>query len=217
MQITRENIGDTLCLYQTGKHIRIFDVDPKYVCYETEDGYRYATSERFIDAFPVTDPSRIAVFNENYKLGKVLNHAEYKAFVDLLTPSEKEIFGANDVLGVIKAQQAHLDSRLAAERAKSVPGEALANLFLSQLSEMSCGSHDTLWGHKVQLINDWTYEFQIDGKIMDYASAKNHLSKVQFPAPEKKVSLSEAINAANLRKEKASSSDIVQEHSLAER
>lgn len=218
MQITNENVGDTLCLYEKAKYIRILDVNPQYVYYATEDGSHYATSERFADALLVTDPDRLAVFEENYMLGKALNAAEYKAFVHMFSDSEPERGEADNVLSVVRAQQEHLSSRLSSDRKKNVPGEALTAQFLSQFSERSSGSHVTFWGHKVQLLSSWTYEFLIDGKTMSYETAKDYLSKVQLcTEPTRKPSLSDTINAANIRRETSASPDIVRDASVPER
>lgn len=206
MQITRENIGDTLCLYASAKCIRILDVSPQYVDYATEDGYHYATKEHSVDAIPVTNSERLAVFDENYKLGRTLNAAEYKAFVGLFDGTKKENSAVNNVLSTIKEQQRFLDSRLHSDRGRTAPGEALANEFLSQLSERSSGSHDTFWGHKIKLISNWSYEFEINGKVMDYATAKDYLSQVRFSEPTKKLSLDDKIREAGNRREKVPSS-----------
>lgn len=218
MKITSDNIGDTLCLYESAKHIRIMDVNPQYVYYATEDGSHYATNEHFVNALLVTDPDRLAAFEENYMLGKTLNAAEYKAVVRILSDSESERGEADNVLSVVRAQQEHLSSRLASGREKNTPGEALTTQFLSQLSECSSGSHDTFWGHRVQLLSNWTYEFLIDGKTLDYESAKAYLSKVHFAKePARKPALGDAINAANLRREASTSPGVVRDTTAPER
>lgn len=200
MQITNANIGDTLCLYQTGKYIKITDVTPDYVYYMREDGDHYVTSEKSVAALKETNPVRLNKFDANSSFGKVLNAAEAKAFRLLMNSSQPEIAEANVILGLVREQQKHFSEKLQKERFSQCAGDSLAVEFISDLSEKSTGSHDTFWGHQVKLLSSWSYEFQIDGKTMDYSSAKNYLSNVRFAEPTRKVSLNDKIQDANLRK-----------------
>lgn len=212
MKITAANTGDLLCLYQTGKRIRILEVSDDYVSYQQEDGQRYATKERQADAFIERDPERISAFNENCRLGQALHAAELGALKALLSNpliSQSEREDADRVLAVAREQQAHMSARLVQERQSERPGQALARAFLDQLYEMGTGSHDTFFGCKVENLSQFQGNFRINGQAYDYDTALQHLSHgtqehthgaVNAPASVKSSSLADLIKDADKRK-----------------
>lgn len=207
MQITKDNVGDTLCLYQSAEHIKILDVTSRYVVFAQEDGTHYVNAAHTADAFPITDPDRVASFERNYSLGKVLNAAKTKAVELVADGRHRESREASSVLRSVRSQLNHLISRMNVERAQASPGKALAQQFLSQLSSRTAGSHDTFWGHKVWLLSNWTYDFQIDGKKMDYSTAVSYLSKIRLVEQTKNLSLSDKIAMADARRTRNNGSE----------
>lgn len=201
MQITKENIGDVLCLYQTGTCIRIDDVTARYVYYQHEYGSRYATHEFAADALRVEDPARIAAFDRNYELGHALESAELAALKTILdglhTP--KEIQDADVTLNNIRTQQKHLHARLDRERTASTPGPTLARAFVSQLYEMGTGSHDTFFGHRVENCSSFSGAISVDGDQFSYEDGIAHLSAVRYQPIPQKQRLDELISSANQR------------------
>lgn len=201
MQITKENIGDVLCLYQTGTCIRIEDVTDRYIYYQQEYGSRYATHEFAADALRVEDPARIAAFDRNYELGHALESAELAALKTILdglhTP--EEVQEADVTLNSIRAQQEHLHERLDRERAASTPGPELARAFAAQLYEMGTGSHDTLFGHKVENCSGFSGTFCIDGKSFSYDGAVTYMSAVKHMNIPQRQRLDELISSAKGR------------------
>ena len=201
MQIIKENIGDVLCLYQTGTCIRIEDVTDRYVYYQQEYGSRYATHEFAADALRVEDPARIAAFDRNYELGHALESAELAALKTILdglhTP--KEIQDADVTLNNIRAQQKHLHARLDRERTASTPGPTLARAFVSQLYEMGTGSHDTLFGHRVENCSSFTGTISVDGRQFSFEDGIAHLGDVRYQPIPQKQRLDELISTAKER------------------
>lgn len=201
MQITKENIGDVLCLYQTGTCIRIEDVTDRYVYYQQEYGSRYATHEFTADALRVEDSVRIAAFTRNYELGHALEAAELAALKTILdglhTP--EEVQDADVTLDDIRSQQKYLHERLDRKRAESTPGPKLAKAFASQLYEMGTGSHDTFFGHRVENCGSFNGAFSIDGKRFSYGDGVAHLSTVRCQPIPQKQRLDELISSANQR------------------
>lgn len=201
MEITKTNIGDVLCLYQTGVCIRIEDVTDRYVYYQQEYGSHYATHEFGADALRVEDPVRIAAFNRNYALGHALDSAELAALKTILdglhTP--EEVQDARVTLDKIRMQQKHLHGRLDRELAESTPGKELADAFASQLYELAAGSHDTLFGHRVENSGSGSGTFSIDGKCFPYDEAVAYLSTVKYTAVSRKQRLDELISSAHQR------------------
>lgn len=201
MQITKENIGNVLCLYQTGECIRIEDVKDRLIYYQREYGSHYCTHEFTADAFPVTDHARIAVFDRNYELGHALESAELAALKTILdghhTP--EEVKNADVTLNSIRAQQMHLHERLDRERAMSTPGPELAGAFASQLYEMGTGSHDTLFGHRVENCSSFNGTISVDGKQLSYENGVAHLSSVRYQPVSQKQRLDEIISTAKER------------------
>lgn len=201
MQITKENIGDVLCLYQMGTCIRIEDVTDRYIYYQQEYGARYATHEFSADALPVTDTARIAVFERNYELGHALDSAELGAMRTILDGlhTQEEVQDARVTLESVRAQQKYLHERLDRERAGSTPGQDLANAFVSQLHEMGVGSQDMLFGHCVRNCGEITGTFKVDGKWFPYETAVSYLSSVEHRSVPRKQRLDEIISSANQR------------------
>lgn len=201
MQITKENIGDVLCLYQTGTCIRIEDVTDRYVYYQQEYGSHYATHEFAADALRIEDPVRIAEFNRNYELGHALESAELAALKTILdgrhTP--EEIQDADIALDGIRAQQKHFHKRLDCERSERTPGLKLANAFASQLYEMGTGSHDTFFGHRVENCSSFSGAISVDGDQFSYEDGIAHLSAVRYQPIPQKQRLDELISSANQR------------------
>jgi len=119
MDITHKNIGDVLCLYSTAECICITDVKGHHVYYDKEYGSSYMTTAQTADAFFVTDPDRLAFFDQNRSLGKVLLHAELSAMNDLLSAdcTEQEIQAASKSLETTRQHLHHLYSRIDANRA----------------------------------------------------------------------------------------------------
>lgn len=201
MQITKENIGDVLCLYQTGTCIRIEDVTDRYIYYQQEYGSRYATHEFAADALRIEDPARIAAFDRNYELGHALESAELAALKTILdglhTP--EEVQEADVTLNSIRAQQKHLHERLDRERAASTPGPELARAFAAQLYEMGTGSHDTLFGHRVENRSGFSGTISVDGKQFSYEAGAAYLSSVRYQPVSQKQRLDELISTAKER------------------
>lgn len=201
MQITKENIGEVLCLYQTGACIRIEGITDRYIYYQQEYGSRYATHEFTADALPVTDSVRIADFNRNYELGHALESAQLAALKTILdglhTP--EEVQDAHVTLDCIRAQQKNLHERIDRELSENAPGWDLANAFVSQLHEMGVGSQDTLFGHCVRNCGEITGTFTVDGKYFPYETAVSYLSSVEYQPIPQKQRLDELISSANQR------------------
>lgn len=204
MQITAANVGDILCLYQTGKRIKILDVGEDLVTYQQESGARYCTDERHADAFVDRDPQRISMFNQNSRLGQALSAAESKAMKVLLSGrfplAERE--EANRVLSVVQEQKKTMDQRMMQERKAEIPDRALVRAFLDQLYEMGTGSHDTFFGQRVENLSQTTGSFSINGQRCDFDAALHHLSRNKSPTPERKVGLDAQIARANNRRVK---------------
>lgn len=201
MQITKENIGDVLCLYQTGTCIRIEDVTDRYIYYQQEYGSHYATHEFVADALRITDGARIAAFDRNYELGHALESAELAALKTILdglhTP--EEVQNADVTLNSIRAQQKYLHERLDRELSERTPGPELARAFAAQLYELGNGSHDTLFGHKVENCSGWTGSLSVDGKRFSYDDAVAYMSTVKHLKVPRKQRLDELISSAHQR------------------
>lgn len=202
MRITSVNTGDILCLYQTGKHVKVLDVDDKHVTYLQESGERYATCDHTADAFVDCDPVHTHEFDLNSQLGKALNAAEAKAFKLLLggNVSRGEHQEALHMLSSITAQKKEMDKRLYEEHSRRNPGPVLASAFLDQLYEMGSGSHDTFFNHRVENISQMSGTFTIDGQRFDYSSARDHLSKITVQRSQQKAGLDAKISNAESRR-----------------
>ena len=201
MRITSENCGDVLCLYHTGKRIRILEVDSRTITYEQENGQKYGTFEDSANAIVERDPARIALFDKNCKLGRALDAAETKALKILLGGPGipvAEVKEADETLYSVRKQMKHLDQRMAEERAAELPGKDLAAQFLSNLYEQGTGSHDTFFGHRVENVSQMAGLFSIDGQPFDYTAANEHLSQVRYK--KKLKGLDAQISAATHRK-----------------
>lgn len=204
MQITKENIGAVLCLYQTGECIRIEDVKDRLIHYQREYGSNYTTHEFTADALPVTDPTRIADFNRNYEFGHALESAELAARKTILdglhTP--EEVRDAQITLNHIQAQQKHFHARLDRDLSRRHPGPELARAFATQLYNMGEGAHDTLFGHDVENCRGHFGDFFTDNKRFYFLEAVSYLSYVNFIEIPQKSRLDELISSAKERTNK---------------
>lgn len=201
MQITKANIGDVLCLYQTGECIRIEDIVLNYIHYQREYGSHYATHEFTADALRVEDPVRIASFDRNYELGKALSAAELAAQRTMYDGfhSAEDVHEASVSLQHIHAQQKYLMDRLDKERFSLAPGTALAKAFLSQLYEMGSGSHDIFFGHKVENRSSGFNDFFVDGRHFSYEDCVKHLSAIKCRQVSRTSRLDDLISCAKQR------------------
>ena len=201
MHITSANCGDMLCLYQTGERIRILNVDERAITFEREDGQRFATFDRSIDAIVDRDQSRLALFDKNSQLGRTLLAAKLRAHRTLtdVRPINTTAFQeATNIMDVVQQQLHTMDRRMIQERIAETPGKDLAATFLSQLYEQGTGSHDTFWGHRVENVSPATGTFSIDGQRCSYSDAEARLSQVRYKEPHK--CLDAQISSANQRR-----------------
>lgn len=207
MHITAANTGDLLCLYQTGEWVRVLDANDAYVVFQREDGERYASNQRHVDAFVERDPTRISIFNDNCRLGQVLHAAELGALKARLREhpgTEVERCSADRVIAIV---QEHWDKTFMQKQSRQregIPGKALARAFLDQLYEMGTGSHDTFFGRKVENMSQHFGRFLINGATFDYDSALLHLSHStmvrEMPGAGRRTPLDAQIQSASKRK-----------------
>lgn len=199
MVITTANTGDLLCLYQTGKRIRILEVVEDMITYQEESGERYATYAHQADAFVDSDSTRRSIFDYNSNVGQALNAAEINALKKLFSAPAAERAEADHVLSVIREQKTAFEQRINQEKGRETPSPALAKAFLDQLYEKGTGSHDTFFGRKVENVSSYSGSFSIDGQHCDYHTALQRLSAPKAQVKEQKAGLDAQIASAKSR------------------
>lgn len=210
MHITAANTGDLLCLYQTGEWVRVLDANDRYVVFQQEDGQRYASNERRVDAFVERDPARISAFNDNCRLGQVLHAAELGALKAKLREERvngPERCSADRVISIV---QEHWEKMFVEKQQhQEAPSKSVVRAFLSQLYEMGTGSHDTFFGCRVENLSQHHGTFLINGASYDYHAALQFLSSgTREPdrsgshavAAGRRVALNDLIRDADKRK-----------------
>ena len=183
MVVTKSNIGDVFCLYQTGQHIKILDVADGCVDYLHETEGHITTNNTQFDALVEKDPVRLALFEQNVKLSQTLYKAEYSALTKIYNGQEP--MDAQGVLNMVREQQRQLDTRVQQQN----PSLAVTKDFLSVLYELGTGSHDTFFGHRVANLSQTTGQFSVDGEPFDYSTAQERLSSIRTPQQTKTTSL----------------------------
>lgn len=210
MHITAANSGDLLCLYQTGKRVKVVDVSEGFVTFQHENGEHFASRETRADAFIERDPARISSFESNCRLGQALNAAESKALEIALHTSASDVVERNEancVLSIVQAQKAALEQRLRQEQTREIPGQDLARCFLDNLYEMGTGSHDTFFGRRVENLSQFDGSFSVNGQRLSYHDALRHLSSGMAASLARKTGLDAIIANADKRREAERVSD----------
>ena len=204
MEITRNHIGEVICLYPTAECVRIQDVSDRYVFYEKEFGSSYATYAHTADGFCITDPARLEIFDSNCRLGKVLLNAELAAMEDLLSNSntDEEIMMASASLEKTHRHQHVLHERIDTQRNTWSAGQNIADKYLQE--RLNGKGSEIFWGRKVELLHatDGTDLFRIDGRTFYPAHAAKYLSSVQYHEPERKLALDAQIRTAGSRRQR---------------
>ena len=204
MEITRNHIGEVICLYPFAECVRIQDVTDRYVFYEKEFGSSYATYAHTADGFCVTDPARLEMFDQNCSLGKVLLNAELAAMEDLLSnaTTDEEITMASESLENTRRHQHVLFERIDAQRNVWNAGQSIAGQYIQE--RLNSKGSEFFWGRKVEHLHasNGADLFRIDGRTYDPKHAVAYLSGLLYREPERKLALDAQIRTAGSRRQR---------------
>lgn len=151
MVITKENIGDVVCEYSSGKRFLINNMSDGYIYCLEENGENTCIMAQE-DSYGIeTDENRIASFHNNVALAQALDAAELAA-LRRLVPGQydfREQQEAARVLEIVDDQRTIFLSRLRYERSTTKAGASLARQFLEELDRLGPGTTGVFFGEPV--------------------------------------------------------------------
>lgn len=199
MKITKDHIGDVICIFSTGQRMLVTDISDQYFSYDLENGLSFLAKGFSVQGGVERAAQRVKSFHSNHDLAKALDAAELAA-LRRLDPSREDVeerAEASEVLSVADKQRTALKARMQKERETMKAGTELADQFLNVLQQDASHSGDFFGVSASFSDTDGTY--LIDGKsVRSREEALLWLSGLTIARP-KAASLESVLATANER------------------
>ena len=182
MVISKDNIGDIICEFPTGKRFLVGNVEDRFCYRQEENGWRTCSTERLVEGGVERDLDRVSSFHDNLNLALALDAAELAA-VRRLVPGQYDTMEQQEaarVLEIVDEQRQAFHSRLQNEHRTTKAGTALAEQFLVELDGRDSGSTGVFFGLTVKCVRPGSH-FQCNGMMSLSKSEANAYLADQTP------------------------------------